>query len=378
MNDLKLILRLYHQPAGAMSDILDQGSLLFSSLAVLAVSLMLGHAIPQVTFSFYSPLLILAVFYVPGISIVGSLVGRAAGFTTSFARDFAPLLTCAAAAWTAASAPLVLIAWYRVELVPVAAGAACIFFAVLMFFAVRTVFGTDNGPAIAVVVLSWASLVAAYFLWGPLRYLLSWLASPFLLFYAFYFLRGEFGNLTAGLRRGQSFRRNLEAAAINPHDGEAQYQLGLIYQQRRQYTEAIRRFGNAVAIDPTHADAAFQLGRIAREQGRLKDALGYFQTVVNLDERHSQSEILRELGGLYVTAKQFEVARGELATYLERRPYDSEGLVYYGQALAGLGRTEEAREAWHRAMEAANTAPAYLRRNAAKWARMAKKLKAKP
>jgi len=375
MNDLKLILRLYHQPAGAMSDILDQGSLLFSSLAVLAVSLMLGHAIPQVPFSFYSPLLVLAVFYVPGISIVGSLVGRAAGFTTSFARDFAPLLTCAAAAWAAASAPLVLIAWYRVELVPVAAGAACIFFAVLMFFAVRTVFGTDNGPAIAVVVLSWASLVAAYFLWGPLRYLLSWLASPFLLFYAFYFLRGEFGNLTAGLRRGQSFRRNLEAAAINPHDGEAQYQLGLIYQQRRQYTEAIRRFGNAVAIDPTHADAAFQLGRIAREQGRLKDALGYFQTVVNLDERHSQSEILRELGGLYVTAKQFEVARGELATYLERRPYDSEGLVYYGQALAGLGRTEEAREAWRRAVEAANTAPAYLRRNAAKWARMAKKLK---
>ena len=372
MNDLKLILRLYHQPAGAMSDILDQGSLLFSSLAVLAVSLMLGHAIPQVPFSFYSPLLVLAVFYVPGISIVGSLVGRAAGFTTSFARDFAPLLTCAAAAWTAASAPLVLIAWYRVELVPVAAGAACIFFAVLMFFAVRTVFGTDNGPAIAVVVLSWASLVAAYFLWGPLHYLLSWLASPFLLFYAFYFLRGEFGNLTAGLRRGQSFRRNLEAAAINPHDGEAQYQLGLIYQQRRQYTEAIRRFGNAVAIDPTHADAAFQLGRIAREQGRLKDALGYFQTVVNLDERHSQSEILRELGGLYVTAKQFEVARGELATYLERRPYDSEGLVYYGQALAGLGRTEEAREAWRRAVEAANTAPAYLRRNAAKWARMAK------
>ena len=375
MNDLKLILRLYHQPAGAMSDILDQGSLLFSSLAVLAVSLMLGHAIPQVPFSFYSPLLVLAVFYVPGISIVGSLVGRAAGFTTSFARDFAPLLTCAAAAWAAASAPLVLIAWYRVELVPVAAGAACIFFAVLMFFAVRTVFGTDNGPAIAVVVLSWASLVAAYFLWGPLHYLLSWLASPFLLFYAFYFLRGEFGNLTAGLRRGQSFRRNLEAAAINPHDGEAQYQLGLIYQQRRQYTEAIRRFGNAVAIDPTHADAAFQLGRIAREQGRLKDALGYFQTVVNLDERHSQSEILRELGGLYVTAKQFEVARGELATYLERRPYDSEGLVYYGQALAGLGRTEEAREAWRRAVEAANTAPAYLRRNAAKWARMAKKLK---
>jgi hypothetical protein len=29
----------------------------------------------------------------------------------------------------------------------------------------------------------------------------------------------------------------LEAAAVNPHDGDAQYQLGLIHQQRRQYSE---------------------------------------------------------------------------------------------------------------------------------------------
>jgi hypothetical protein len=64
---------------------------------------------------------------------------------------------------------------------------------------------------------------------------------PFLLFFVFYYLRGEFANLGAGLRSWQHFRRMLEAAAVNPHDGDAQYQLGLIYQQRRQYTEAIER-----------------------------------------------------------------------------------------------------------------------------------------
>jgi len=255
----------------------------------------------------------------------------------------------------------------------VACAAAYLYFAVLVFFAVRTVFGTGNGTAIVMVAFSWIPLVAAYFLWAPLHLLLSFLASPFILFYAFYFLRGSFGNLGAGLRSRQSYRRNLEAAAINPHDGEAQYQLGLIYQQRRQYTEAIRRFENSVKIDPLQTDAHFQLGRIAREQGRLKDALGYFQTVVNQDERHHQSEILRELAALYLAAHQYEDARQELERFAEKRPYDAEGLFYYGQALEKLGRVKEAREAYERANEAANLAPAYIRRVAGKWGRLARK-----
>ena len=99
----------------------------------------------------------------------------------------------------------------------------------------------------------------------------------------------------------------------------------------------------------------------------------HFQTVVNQDERHSQSEILRELGALYISARQFEDARHELAEYEERRPYDPEGLFYYGQALEGLGKAKEAREVYERAAEAANLAPPYLRRAAAKWGRLARR-----
>ena len=108
----------------------------------------------------------------------------------------------------------------------------------------------------------------------------------------------------AGLRRRQNFRRMLDAAAINPHDAEAQYQLGLIYQQRRQYTAAIQRFKNAVAIDPTETDAHFQLGRIAREQGRFAEALAHFQTVLSQDEKHNLSEILRKTGASYLELGQ--------------------------------------------------------------------------
>lgn len=372
--DTKLLLRLYPRPAAAMSDILDRGSLFFAGAAMLAVSLALGHSITGISISFYVPLLVLAGAYVPGVLAISGLIGRVAGGSGSaLQRDYAPLLTCAASAWTAANLPLLAVAWFVPRYVAAAGGLAYLYFAVLIFFAVRTVLGTGNGVAIAIVCLSWIPLVGLYFVWGPLRFLLGWLASPFILFYVFFYLRGELGNLGAGLRSRQSFRRNLEAAAINPHDGEAQYQLGLVYQQRRQFTEAIRRFRNAVAIDPSHTDAHFQLGRIACEQGQRREALEHFQTVVNQDERHSQSEILRELGALYVSARQFRDAEHELAEYVERRPYDPEGLFHYGQALEGLGKKKEARQMYERAAEAANLAPSYLRRAAARWGRLARK-----
>ena len=377
---MKSLLRMYSNPAAAMSAILDQGGLLFASLLALAVSFVLQIPLvrmyPHLSFGFYVPLLVLAVFYVPGILLLAKLLGGGTG--SDFRRDYSPLLACTATAWSAANLPLALAWWVlpaAVFLILLAVAYLC--FAVLMFFAVRTVFGIETGIALAIVCLSWIPLAAGILLWGPLRAVLGYVASPFFLFYAYYYLGGEIGNLGAGWRDRQHFHRMLEAAAVNPHDGEAQYQLGLIYQRRRQYTEAMQRFGNAVAIDPRETDAYFQLGRIAREQGRLKDAWGYFSKVLEQDDKHSQSEILREVGAVYVATGDFEDARRELAEYVERRPYDPEGLYYLGQALEGLGRPAEARDAYERAIDAARTAPRYRRRFTARWSRLAQKQRRK-
>lgn len=377
IDNIKLLLRIYWQPSAALGAILDQGSLLFGSIAGLAVALLFRPALP---ISFYMPLLVLAVVYVPGVLLLATLLGGlGSGFGSVFRRDYTALLTSTAMAWAAANLPVVLVRWMLPQAVLVIVmGAAQLYFLILMFFVVRTVFGTENRIAAAVVCLSWIPLVAAVFLWGPLHFLLGWVASPFFLFYAYYYLGREIGDLGAGLRSRQNFRRMLAAAAVNPHDGEAQYQLGLIYQQRRQLTEAMQRFKNAVAIDPGETDAHFQLGRIAREQGRLKDALAHFQTVIDQNDKHSQNEIMRELGAVYLTARQFEHARGFLAEYIERRPYDPEGLYYLGQALEGLNRAPEAREMYQRVVEAVNTAPRYRRRMVARWSRLAQKRITKP
>ena len=357
-----------------MSAILDRGSLLFASVAALGASALMTFTAPWLPVSFFAPPLVLAVFYVPGTLLLSSVLGQPGAFGTVFQRDYSPLLTCTAMAYASAQLPLALAAWVVPRLMlPYLLAPAILYFAFLMFFGVRTVFGTENGTAAGVVSLSWIPLVAAAFAWGPLSSMLRFVASPFVLFYACYYLGGEFRHLGDGLRSRQHFRHTLEAAAVNPHDGEAQYQLGLIYQQRRQYTEAIQRFQKAIAIDPAQTDAHFQLGRIAREQGRPRDALAHFQTVVQQDERHHASEVLRELGAIYVAARQFADARHELELYVERRPYDPEGLFYYGQALEGLGQAAKAREMYAAAVEAARTAPRYRQRLLARWSRLAQK-----
>ena len=371
---LGLLLRLWFRPAAAMGEILDRGSLLFASLVAVAVGFGLNSGPRPVAFSFYMPLLILAVVYVPGLLLLGALLARAGAAGTVFQRDYAPLLTCIAMGWSAAQLPIVIAGWFApFPALEIVAACAYIYFAVLVFFAVRTVFGASNGSAAAIVCLSWIPLVAAAFLWAPLSFFFRLLASPFFLFFVIYYLAAEFGRLGQGLRTGQSYRRMLEAAALNPHDGDAQYQLGLIHQQRRQYTEAIRRFQAAVAIDPTETDAHFQLGRIAREQGRPQDALAHFQTVLQQDEKHSSSEVHRELGAVYLALNRIADAERELALYTDRREYDPEGLYDYGQALDRAGKPAEARAVYVRAVEAARTAPRYRRRVVAKWSRLAQR-----
>jgi tetratricopeptide (TPR) repeat protein len=372
--NLKRLFMLYVRPGAAMGEILDGGSLLFTSIALIAGTFAVLSGIPQARFSFYTPLLVLAVAYVPGTLLVAGLVGTWAGLATDFRRDYSPLLTASGMAWTAISLPLALaVRTTPASAFPVVLGAAALALSVLMFFAVRTVFGAGNGSAAAIVLLSWIPLAGVVAVWDSVMSVFHLLASPFFLFYAIYYLGGEFRGLGAGLRSQQNFRRMLEAAALNPHDGEAQYQLGLVHLKRRQTGEAMRRFQAAVKIDPTETDAHFQLGCMARQQGRPAEALAHLETVLKQDPKHRSNEIHRELGATYLALGRTEDAGRELAFYTDRREYDPEGLYYYGQALEALGKKPEAKAVYARAVDSARTAPHYRRHLVARWSRLAQR-----
>jgi tetratricopeptide (TPR) repeat protein len=197
-------------------------------------------------------------------------------------------------------------------------------------------------------------------------------ASPFVLYYLYMMLNQDIRLLSGGLSSRQSLRRHLEASTLNPRDYDAHYQLGLIYQQRRNYPEAIARFEKAIEIAPTEeADAHYQLGRIAREQGRHDEARKYFVAALAIDDKHSSSEVWRDLGATDYELGRLDQARAELEKYADRRGYDPEGLYWLGMTLKKLGRSSDAREAFERSLEAAKTSPSHRRRQAGKWGGLA-------
>jgi tetratricopeptide (TPR) repeat protein len=416
MDDLARLFGLYFRPRAAMAAIVDEGSLLFGVVAVLLVSVLsqvpagvtlwdaatktaaaqprtpeadaeAGDVETAPSSRVFMPMLAagsvfsialsvagLALLYVPAVILLMTFFDRRAGsFGVALPRDYGMLAPCALFSWAAAHLLFALVALGlaagRPELAGGFTGFALvwlgggIYFVLLMTLAVRLVYGVSFGRGLAPVVLGAFAL--------PFAGYLTMLASPFVLYWAFIYLRGDISAIQGQMGSRRSFRRHLEAATLNPRDSEAHYQLGLIHQHRRQYPEATLRFEKAIAISVAEIDAHYQLGRIAREQGRHADAIRHFEPVVARDPKHSRHEVWREVGATYVEASDFENARAMLSRYVENRPYDPEGLFLLGLAQKKLGHPEAAREMRERCIEASRTAPDYRKSELRHWRRRA-------
>ncbi len=422
--NLKLLFKLYAHPQAAAGEIMDRGSWLFAAGAVVLASALwqFGVASPIfrsfqavepartlslrpepkeppsadgveselperrplplvgnlgwwfVSFSFGSVMasvLTLAVLYVPATLLVINLLEDLGSFSVVLQRDYGALLACTLMNWAAAHLPisllgLALTAWKPNVLIPLACWlAGKIFFGALMVPTLRTVFGASYGNSVITVCVSWVSTA--------LQPYLAWLASPFLLFWGYYYFRGDVGDVLSGFRTRQSFKRYLEAATINPHDSDAQYQLGLLHLQRHQYSEAASRFKEALAIDPEELDAHFQLGRLATMQSRPEEALEHFNFVAARNKQFSENEIWREVGAAHLAAGRLAEARQALEYYVDRRSCDPEGLYLLGETLLKLNERPGAREAFKRSIEAEKTNPYSRHQRLRKWRRLAEK-----
>ncbi len=332
------------------------------------------------SWSLFSAIWAIAVALVPAIIALRAATGFGS-FGVLMRRDYLSLLMCTLFCWSAVYLVVAIAqgivsystgAHTSIHSIPVFAAAA-LYFLALTALAIRTVLGTTLGSAAGLTLAGSAAAIAGAGFFGVVGSSLYFLASPFVLFYAWRMLGSEVSSLGDGLRTRQHLRRQMEIATTNPRDADAHYQLGLIYQQRRQYTEAIARFQKAIEIDPSEPDAQFQLGRIAREQGRFEDAIRFLQAAAKLNDKLASSEVWRELGAAYVGTSRFEEAAAALAKYTERRSYDPEGLYWYGKALKGLQRTGEAREAFKQCIESVDTMPNHRRAYVRQWKGLAKK-----
>jgi len=395
---------LYVKPVAAIGRILDRGRLWFAIVAALGASFLVHSTQPQLVqfsqladsampsaapswipgllenalsqwiasdpSSYFAPLGALALAFVPLMIAIRAVAGFGS-FGVLMRRDYLSLLMCSLLAWTAAYLPVGVLSWlFGIRNLWLFA-AASLFFAGLVALSLRTL-GAGPSSAAGTVVLAWTGAVlvlAAFGIVGSFRY---YLLSPFLLYYAYRLFASDFRSLGDGLRSRQHLRDQLEIATNNPRDADAHYQLGLIYQNRRQYTDAIARFERAVAIDAQDADPHLQLGRIALDQGRYEDAVTHLKTAAALDDKASASEVWRDLGAACFETSRFEEAAAALEKYVARRPYDAEGLYWLGRTHASLGHAGRARECFEQSVEAVETSPRHRRGQVRKWARQSR------
>jgi tetratricopeptide (TPR) repeat protein len=327
----------------------------------------------QSPYHYLSGLSAIALCFVPIAILVISAWQSLGSFGRVLSRDYLALLVCVLFAWAAAYLPLAL---GRAVLVAFQAPAANhpalwwtahAYFIVLSIFAIRMVFATDLGHAAGATACAWAGSIGGICLFSLTGFGLPWLMSPCLLYYLYSSAQGTVLGFGNHFRSRQNLKRHLETATLNPKDADAHYQLGLIYQQRRQFAMAAERFTRAIQIDPSSADAHHQLGCIARVTEKFDEAIEHLRTAVRYDDKCSSSEVWRELGVAFFLKGQFAESREALAKYVERRPYDPEGLCWYGRALAKLGLHDAARQAFNEAIESVRTMPDARRRQVRAW-----------
>jgi tetratricopeptide (TPR) repeat protein len=342
------------------------------SMGLAAPFILLVYNVVRGMLGNVSPVLFLIVVFVPACLLATSGIHRRASFSVLLRQEYAPLVSCALYGWAVAHlmmlipamllfqpggpSPTSLEAALRLAPLP--------YFIFLIVLAAHAVLRVGYGGAIGVVALGSLSLFALALL-PRLSFILT---SPFLVILVIILLRNFLGDMVSSQRAREDFKRSLEAATLNPADASAHYNLGLIYQQRRQYDEAKASFARAIEIDPEETDAHYQLGRIAREEGRLGDAISHFDAAVSRHPEHSQNEAWREIGWTYFQAGQYEDARTAFERFIEKRPSDAEGRYRYGLTLHQLGRYDDAAAEMRACIEAVRTSPAYKYRAEKHWA----------
>lgn len=140
-----------------------------------------------------------------------------------------------------------------------------------------------------------------------------------------------------------------EASERFPSDASVPFQRGALYESADDTDRAEAAFREVLKRDPRHAPALNYLGYMFAERGvRLDEALSLIERALSIDP--GNGAYLDSLGWAYYQLKQFDRAHFHLARAAEQLPSNSVVQDHLGDALAALGRREEAIAAWTRAL----------------------------
>ncbi|MEK7856346.1 MAG: tetratricopeptide repeat protein, partial [Acidobacteriota bacterium] len=344
MDHLRSIFKLYYNPAGAMSDLIDSGSWMFAAGAVLVVAigffatvnakLDAAYRIPQLfeyfdtateyesetaakesydraaaahqnansrrasipvigdrffqffSFSpakFYDPIVLLSLFYVPTLILLMSIFGGAGSFGIVLRRDYGTLAACTLTAWAAAHLPFALAGLLLFSETLDPRIYLAMWTASSLIFGVFMVFAlrTVMGATYPVAILI-VGLAWLSLSLGTIvtQYVSPWLFSPFLLIFVVLY----FGRVIGGELRG--------------------------FGDSMRQKQNLKRFLHSATVNPRDADAHVQLALIYLQRRQEAKAVEHLTKALEIDEaeidaNYEMGKIERTRGNLQQALNHF-------------------------------------------------------------------------
>jgi Flp pilus assembly protein TadD len=135
-----------------------------------------------------------------------------------------------------------------------------------------------------------------------------------------------------------------EAYKLAPANADVNYLLGVLCVRRKDTAQAQAYLNRAISLDSRHIGALTELGQLLLQQRDFAGAAAVLEPAVLLDPKQWRGHWL--LADTYLRQQEFEKARLQAALAIkESKGGAVEARLVLGEALAGLGRKEEAIQA---------------------------------
>lgn len=165
-------------------------------------------------------------------------------------------------------------------------------------------------------------------------------------------------------RQVSRWKRHLGAAETSHNQGK----LGALLVSRGRWRQAIAPLERAVEGEPQVVEWRYRLGQALLRSGRPKDAVVELSKATELAEEHAYGGALMRLAEAALRAGDPQASIAALDRRDRNHGDSPESAYRRGLALRALGRRDEARASFRRAVEIARASTRYQEKQARWWA----------
>jgi tetratricopeptide (TPR) repeat protein len=150
-------------------------------------------------------------------------------------------------------------------------------------------------------------------------------------------------------RGGQAVKLLQDAQAKFPSNTGLTFELGVVLDHQKKYTESEAVFRQLIGKEPENAAALNYLGYLLAERGeRLDESVQLLKRALALEPENGS--YLDSLGWAYYKDGQLNLAVENLKRAADQLTTNSVVQDHYGDVLSKMGRFDEAIAAWTRAL----------------------------